>query len=85
VPADAYIEQSGRDLLFPGPSLEQGEFPSLPAVKNEAVERAVPDAVRVGIIPADAGTGLSTGTIEDIELFQGISPLVAHPTAGPLE
>jgi hypothetical protein len=85
VPADAYIEQPGRNLFFRGPSLEQGALPSLPAVKNEAVERAVPDAVRVSIIPADAGAGLPAGTIEDVELFQGISPLVYHPTAGPLE
>jgi hypothetical protein len=49
------------------------------------VERAVPDAVRVGIVPADAGAGLPAGAIEDIELFQGRSPSVAHPTAGPLE
>ena len=85
MPADAYIEQSGRDLFFPGPSLEQGAFPSLPVVENEAVERAVPDAVRVSIIPADTGAGLPAGTIEDVELFQGRSPLVYHPPAGPLE
>ncbi|NTW67790.1 MAG: hypothetical protein HGB21_16015, partial [Nitrospirae bacterium] len=79
VPADTYIEQSGRDLFFPGPSLEQGEFPSLLAEKDEAVERTVPNAVRVGIIPANAGAGLPAGAIEDIELFQGRSPIVDHP------
>jgi len=38
VPADAHIEQSRSDLFLPGPSLEQGAIPSLPAIKNEAVE-----------------------------------------------
>jgi hypothetical protein len=71
VTANAHIEQFWRDLFLLGPLLEQGEIPSLVAVENEAVERAVPYRARVGIVPADPGAGLPAGAIEDIELFQG--------------
>jgi hypothetical protein len=85
VPADAHIEQAGRDLFFPGPLLEQGAFPSFPAVNNEAVECTVPDAVRVGIIPADAGAGLPAGAIKNVELFQGRAPFAGPSSAESLE
>jgi hypothetical protein len=77
VTANADIEQPWRDLFLPGPFLEQGEIPSLVAVENETVERAMPYRARVGIVPADPGAGLPAGAIEDIELFQG-DLLVRH-------
>jgi len=78
VPADAHIEQPGRYLLFPRPFLEQGALPSLPAIEQEAVERAMPDPVRMGIVPGDAGAGLPAGAIENVELFQGRAPFAAR-------
>jgi hypothetical protein len=45
----------------------------------------VPDAVRVGIVPADAGAGLPAGAIENVELFQGGTPFAGPSSADPLE
>lgn len=40
------------------------------------MERAVPYAGSVGIVPADEGAGLSACAIKDVELFRGRSPFL---------
>jgi hypothetical protein len=40
------------------------------------MERAVPYARSVGIVPADEGSRLPARAIEDIELFRGRSPFL---------
>jgi hypothetical protein len=40
------------------------------------MERAVPYAHRVGIVPADEGSRLPAGVIKDVELFRGDSPFL---------
>jgi hypothetical protein len=40
------------------------------------MERAVPYAHSVGIVPADEGSRLPAGVIKDVELFRGDSPFL---------